>query len=106
MHEGGLTHTLQSEQGINAYNRNYIYNPEVGWRERTATEKISKTMDVYLGPPLKVIGDGTVSVAPGTVSVASKVVKYGLYLGAGLGLAWAASSVAIAAYDGVERLVT
>ena len=92
VHEGGLTHTVESEQGRNAYNRAFIYNPEVGWRERTASERTSKTLDVTLGPALKVIGDGTL--------------KYGLILVGAAGIVWAASLVAGATYDGVQRMVT
>ena len=80
----------------------WIYNQEVGWREKTWEERqpsFSLEND-FLTP---VIGEKILRPA---ASIPATVVKYGLYLAGGLGLAWAASSVALAIYDGVERLVT
>ena len=78
----------------------WIYNQEVGWREKTLGERQPSLKNDFLNP---VIGE---KILRPTASVSATLVKYGLYLAGGLGVAWAASSVALAIYDGVERLVT
>lgn len=77
----------------------WIYNQEVGWREKTWGERHS-VKNEFLNP---IIGEKILRPA---ANISATVVKYGLYLAGGLGLAWAASSVALSIYDGVERLVT
>ena len=90
---------LATEKGKNNFDRRYIYDQEVGWRERTTNQQISKDLDMTFGPTLKAVGDGTVSVA-------ATAIKYTLYLGAAVGITYVAANTALAAYDGVQRLVT
>lgn len=97
---------LATEEGKNNFDRRYIYNQEVGWRERTANQQRTKDLDMTFGPALEVVGDGTVSVATGAANIVTNIVKYGLYLGAAVGIAYVGTTVALATYDGVERLVT
>ena len=97
---------LTTEQGKNNFDSRYIYNQEIGWKERTTSQKISKDLDNTFGPALKVVGDGTVSVASVPVFLAANLIEYTLYLGAAVGITYVASIVALATYDGVHRLVT
>jgi len=56
-------------QAKQAFNQQYIYNNELGWRERTANEmpglddSVGNLLDPVLGPPLQFIGETTILFA-------------------------------------------
>ena len=62
-----------TNQEVQSYNQQYIYNPEVGWREKTANEMpgwadgVGNRLDPVLGPPLQFVGEKTILFAKATL---------------------------------------
>ena len=62
-----------SNQEKQAFNQQYIYNPEVGWRPKTANEMpgwadgVGNRLDPVLGPPLQFVGEKTILFAKATL---------------------------------------
>ena len=82
----------------NNFNNDYLYNPEVGWREKTEGERNGPTthftnkLDEHLGPYLTVVGElKWVSDIPGVLM-------------AGVA-AWVGASAALSLFDAVIGIV-
>ena len=62
-----------SNQEIQDFNQQYIHNPEVGWREKTANEMpgwadgVGNRLDPVLGPPLQFVGEKAILFAKATL---------------------------------------
>ena len=78
--------TNQNLSFENEFDRNYIYNSQVGWRERSEAERATENLDRRFGPTLESVGGGVMSVLQYVVASAPTALKF-LAIGVGAGAA-------------------